>query len=222
VIRVLVVDDQSMIRMGIRAILQAQDDITVVGEASDGRAALAQNRALRPDVVMMDVRMPEMDGLESARRMLEPGDEPAPRVLMLTTFDIDDYVYEALRVGASGFLLKDGAPDDIVRAVRVVADGEALLAPVVTRRLIESFVDSQPRKLQGDPRLEQLTDREREVFRLIALGRSNTEIADELFIVEQTVKSHVSRVLRKLDLRDRVQAVVLGYETGVVVPGASF
>lgn len=221
-IRVLVVDDQSMIRMGIRAILQAQDDITVVGEASDGRAALAQNRALRPDVVMMDVRMPEMDGLESARRMLEPGDEPAPRVLMLTTFDIDDYVYEALRVGASGFLLKDGAPDDIVRAVRVVADGEALLAPVVTRRLIESFVDSQPRKLQGDPRLEQLTDREREVFRLIALGRSNTEIADELFIVEQTVKSHVSRVLRKLDLRDRVQAVVLGYETGVVVPGASF
>jgi DNA-binding NarL/FixJ family response regulator len=218
---VLVVDDQSMIRMGLRAILDAHDDLSVVGEAADGRGALHQVKALRPDVVMMDVRMPVMDGLEAARSMLADGGSEGyrPRVLMLTTFDIDDYVYEALRAGASGFLLKDGEPEDVVRAVRVVAAGEALLSPVVTRRLIESFVEARPRPLEPDARLGDLTHREREVFRLIALGRSNTEIADELFIVEQTVKSHVSRVLRKLDLRDRVQAVVLGYESGLVVPG---
>ncbi|GAB7039435.1 MULTISPECIES: response regulator transcription factor [Catenuloplanes] len=214
-ISVLVVDDQPMIRAGIRAILDAQPDLTVIGEAEDGRAGVRLGRSLRPDVVLMDVRMPELDGLAATRELLSGS--PAPRVLMLTTFDVDDYVYEALRSGASGFLLKDSEPDELVRAVRVVANSEALLSPSVTRRLIENFVGAQPRK--PSPALNALTDREREVLRHMATGMSNAEIAAELFIAEQTTKTHVSRILNKLGLRDRVHAVVFGYENGLVVPG---
>jgi DNA-binding NarL/FixJ family response regulator len=220
VIRVLVVDDQPMIRLGIRSILDAQDDMTVVGDAENGRTALDRVRTLVPDVVLMDVRMPVLDGLAATRAMLDPDRSgPRPRVLMLTTFDIDDYVYEALRAGASGFLLKDSDPDDLLQAVRVIAGGEALLAPSVTRRLIEQFVESRPRRLSGAAQLGTLTDREREVLVLIAQGLSNLEIAQALFIAEQTTKTHVSRILHKLGLRDRVQAVVFGYESGLVAPG---
>ncbi|MDP9793477.1 DNA-binding NarL/FixJ family response regulator [Catenuloplanes nepalensis] len=214
-ISVLVVDDQPMIRAGIRAILDAQPDLAVAGEAEDGRAGVRLGRSLRPDVVLMDVRMPELDGLAATRELLSGS--PAPRVLMLTTFDVDDYVYEALRSGASGFLLKDSEPDELVRAVRVVANSEALLSPSVTRRLIENFVGAQPRK--PSPALNALTDREREVLRHMATGMSNAEIAAALFIAEQTTKTHVSRILNKLGLRDRVHAVVFGYENGLVVPG---
>ena len=220
-IRILIVDDQSMIRVGIRAILSSQDDMTVVGEAENGRAGVDLYRRTRPDVVLMDVRMPEMDGLAAAQALLGPerveGHEP--KVLMLTTFDLDDYIYEALRVGASGFLLKDSEPEELLHAVRVVAGGDALLAPSVTRRLIENFVANRPRPGSGATALNGLTDREREVLRLIALGMSNAEIAAELFIAEQTTKTHVSRILQKLGLRDRVQAVVFGYESGLVTPG---
>jgi DNA-binding NarL/FixJ family response regulator len=222
VIRALIVDDQPMIRVGIRAILESQADITVVGEAENGRSGIDRARSLRPDVVLMDVRMPVLDGLAATRALLGPEgvEGHTPRVLMLTTFDLDDYIYEALRAGASGFLLKDSEPDELLRAVRVVAEGEALLAPSITRRLIENFVETRPRATSGRTALNSLTDREREVLRLIALGRSNAEIAGELFIAEQTTKTHVSRILQKLGLRDRVQAVVFGYETGLVVPGA--
>jgi DNA-binding NarL/FixJ family response regulator len=222
VIRILIVDDQSMIRVGIRAILESQDDLTVVGEAENGRAGVDKTRGLRPDVVLMDVRMPVMDGLAATGALLGPErvEGHHPRVLMLTTFDLDDYIYEALRVGASGFLLKDSEPEELLQAVRVVAGGEALLSPSVTRRLIENFVAARPRPTTGSTQLNGLTDREREVLRLIALGRSNTEIAAELFIAEQTTKTHVSRILAKLGLRDRVQAVVFGYESGLVVPGS--
>jgi DNA-binding NarL/FixJ family response regulator len=222
VIRILVVDDQSMIRVGIRAILESQDDMTVVGEAENGRAGVDKTRSLRPDVVLMDVRMPVLDGLAATGALLGPErvEGHHPRVLMLTTFDLDDYIYEALRAGASGFLLKDSEPDELLQAVRVVAGGEALLAPSVTRRLIENFVAARPRPSTGATQLNGLTDREREVLRLVALGRSNAEIAAELFIAEQTTKTHVSRILAKLGLRDRVQAVVFGYESGLVVPGA--
>jgi DNA-binding NarL/FixJ family response regulator len=221
VIRTLIVDDQSMIRVGIRAILESQEDITVVGEAENGRLGVDRSRGLRPDVVLMDVRMPVLDGLAATRELLGPGraGEHVPRVLMLTTFDLDDYIYAALQAGASGFILKDNEPEDLLRAVRVVAGGEALLAPTVTRRLIENFLEARPRRLAGSTALNGLTDREREVLRLMALGRSNTEIATSLFIAEQTAKTHVSRVLQKLSLRDRVQAVVFGYETGLVTPG---
>jgi DNA-binding NarL/FixJ family response regulator len=221
VIRTLVVDDQPMIRIGIRAILDAHDDITVVGEAGDGRAAVREVRTLRPDVVLMDVRMPVLDGLAATREMLDPArDLPVrPRVLMLTTFDADQYVYEALRAGACGFLLKDSRPEELAAAVRVVAAGDALLAPGITRRLIERFVESAPRVPAANPRLRALTDREREVLTLISRGLSNGEIAGSLVISEQTVKTHVSHILQKLDVRDRVQAVVFGYENGLVVPG---
>jgi DNA-binding NarL/FixJ family response regulator len=221
VIRTLIVDDQSMIRVGIRAILESQDDITVVGEAENGRVGVDRCRSLRPDVVLMDVRMPVLDGLAATTALLGPErtEGHLPRVLMLTTFDLDDYVYSALRAGASGFLLKDSEPEDLLRAVRVVAGGEALLAPSITRRLIESFVEARPRRSAGSTALNGLTDREREVLRLLALGKSNAEIAAALFIAEQTTKTHVSRILQKLGLRDRVQAVVFGYETGLVKPG---
>ncbi|MEV6489155.1 response regulator transcription factor [Actinoplanes sp. NPDC051633] len=222
-IRILVVDDQTMIRVGIRAILDSQDDMTVVGEAENGRAGVEKYRTLRPDVVLMDVRMPVLDGLAATAELLGPSrvEGHEPKVLMLTTFDLDDYIYEALRAGASGFLLKDSEPEELLHAVRVVAAGEALLAPSVTRRLIENFVAARPRPPSGSTALNGLTDREREVLRLIALGLSNAEIAAGLFIAEQTTKTHVSRILQKLGLRDRVQAVVFGYESGLVTPGAN-
>jgi DNA-binding NarL/FixJ family response regulator len=216
-IRVLIADDQALMRGGFRMILDAQDDIEVVGEAIDGRDAIEQFGRLHPDVIVMDVRMPAMDGVEATRRLTE-GDSPA-RVLILTTFDLDEYVYGALRAGASGFLLKDRPPEELVAAVRVVASGEALLAPSVTRRLIEEFAKrpTQPTPSEG---LEELTDREREVLALMAQGLSNTEIAARLFVAETTVKTHVGRVLQKLQLRDRAQAVVLAYESGLVQPGS--
>jgi DNA-binding NarL/FixJ family response regulator len=216
VIRVLVADDQALMRGGFRMILDAQDDIEVVGEAIDGRVAVDKYRRSSPDVVVMDVRMPAMDGIEATRR-LTAADPPA-RVLILTTFDLDEYVYEALRAGASGFLLKDRPPEELVAAVRVVAAGEALIAPSVTRRLIEEFArrPEAPRPPEG---LADLTDRERDVLALMARGRSNAEIAGDLFIAETTVKTHVGHVLAKLRLRDRAQAVVVAYESGLVHPG---
>lgn len=221
-IRILIVDDQPMIRVGIRAILESDDEMTVVGEAADGRAGVELYRRTVPDLILMDVRMPVLDGLAAAEAVLGPDrvEGHRPRVLMLTTFDVDDYIYAALQAGASGFLLKDSDPDELLHAVRVVAGGEALLAPSVTRRLIENFVSARPRPDTTSTVLNGLTDREREVLRLIALGMTNAEIAASLFIAEQTTKSHVSRVLQKLELRDRVQAVVLGYETGLVTPGS--
>lgn len=220
-IKVLVADDQPMIRVGIRAILDSYDDVTVAGEAADGEAAVRQARTLRPDVVLMDVRMPVLDGLAATRELLGAGRDrqDRPRVLMLTTFDADHYVYDALRAGASGFLLKDSSPDELAAAVRVVAAGDALLAPGITQRLIERFVEAAPRDPADHPLLRTLTEREREVLTLISRGLSNGEIAASLVISEQTVKSHVSRILQKLALRDRVQAVVFGYENGLVVPG---
>ncbi|MFF4338354.1 response regulator [Kitasatospora sp. NPDC001540] len=222
-IRVLIADDQAMVRAGFAALLNAQSDIDVVGDAADGRQALEVSGRTHPDVVLMDVRMPEMDGLEAARRLLDPppGVVHRPRVLMLTTFDVDDYVYEALRAGASGFLLKDAPPADLIAAVRVVAAGDALLAPSVTRRLIADFARHRPAP-RRDPRLRLngLTPRETEVLELIARGLSNQEIAAHLVLAEQTVKTHIGRILAKLDLRDRAQAVVLAYESGLVQPGA--
>ncbi|WP_019546118.1 response regulator [Streptomyces sulphureus] len=219
-VRVLIVDDQAMVRAGFAALLAAQADIDVVGEAEDGAQGVEVCRRTRPDVVLMDVRMPVMDGLEATGQLLgaAQGDR-SPKVLMLTTFDVDDYVYEALRAGASGFLLKDAPPSDLIAAVRVVAAGEALLAPSVTRRLIEEFARQRPRKSRSAPRLRELTAREREVLALVARGRSNTEIANGLHLAEQTVKTHVSRILMKLRLRDRAQAVVFAYESGLVSPG---
>ena len=218
-ISVLIVDDQAMVRIGIGAILDAQDDLSVVGEAPDGRRALELNRQLRPDVVLLDVRMPVMDGLETARQLLDESAVHRPRVLMLTTFNTDEHVYEALRAGATGFLLKDSEPAALVAGVREVAHGDATLAPEVTRRVIERFVDGAAVLALDPEALDVLTEREREVLHLIALGRTNAEIAQSLYIAEQTTKSHVSRILRKLDLRDRTQAVILGYETGLIVPG---
>ncbi|HEX6445182.1 MAG TPA: response regulator transcription factor [Streptosporangiales bacterium] len=222
-IGVLVVDDQAMVRGGFAALLSAQDDIEVVGDAANGREAVELSRRLHPDVVLMDVRMPEMDGLEAARQLLDPprGVEHRPRVLMLTTFDVDDYVYEALRVGASGFLLKDAPPADLVAAVRVVASGDALLAPSVTRRLIEQFARSRPPARPRPASLNALTAREVEVLELIARGLSNGEIAERLVLAEQTVKTHVGRIFAKLGLRDRAQAVVFAYEAGVVNAGTA-
>ncbi|MBF4606966.1 response regulator [Curtobacterium sp. VKM Ac-1393] len=216
--RVMVVDDQQMFRMGLRAILQAQDDVEVVGEAANGAEAVALAIRLQPDVILMDVRMPELDGIEATRRITAgPTDRPV-RVVMLTTFDIDDYVFDALRAGASGFLLKDASADELVAAVRTVAAGEALLAPRVTRHLVEAFVAGPSTAAPRTEVLDVLTDRERDVFMLMARGRSNGEIAGDLFIAEQTVKTHVGRVLAKLQLRDRVHAVVLAYEAGLVRP----
>jgi DNA-binding NarL/FixJ family response regulator len=220
VIKVLIADDQAMVREGFGALLAAQADMIVVGAAADGAQAVSESRRLDPDVVLMDIRMPVLDGLEATRRLLagRPADAP-PRVLVLTTFDLDDYVYEALRAGASGFLLKDAPAADLVNAVRVVAGGEALLAPSVTRRLIAEFT-ARPGPARPRPTaLSSLTPRETEVLRLIARGRSNQEIAADLVVAEQTVKTHVGRILAKLALRDRAQAVVLAYETGLVAAG---
>jgi DNA-binding NarL/FixJ family response regulator/class 3 adenylate cyclase len=220
-VRVLIVDDQVLVRTGFRMILEAEPDLEVVGEASDGAEAVSQARALGPDVVLMDVRMPEVDGIEATRQLL--GDDAASaKVVMLTTFDMDEYVYEALRAGASGFLLKDVPPEQLVAGIRAVASGDALLAPSVTRRVIEEFVRRPPDSVRTQPeRLSELTARELEVLKLIARGLSNAEIAKELFVSETTVKTHVAHVLMKLNLRDRVQAVVLAYESGLVQPGES-
>ena len=216
-IKVLLADDQALMRGGFRMILETEEDMAVVGEAIDGREAVEQFVRLRPDVVVMDIRMPEMDGLEATRRLA--GSDPPARVLILTMFDLDEYVFEALRAGASGFLLKDRPPEELVAAVRVVASGDSLLAPSITRRLIEEF-SRRPQPGAGPPELDELTDREREVLVLIGRGLSNAEIAARLFLAETTVKTHVGRVLQKLGLRDRVQAVVLAYESGLVQPGA--
>ncbi len=217
--RCLIADDQAMVREGFAAVLTAQPGLVVVGQAADGADAVRQAGQLRPDVVLMDVRMPVLDGLQATRQLLAPGHQGRPRVLMLTTFDLDDYVYEALRAGASGFLLKDATAAELVHAVRVVAAGDALLAPSVTRRLIADFA-SQPRADAPLPRsLTALTQRETEVLRLIARGLSNIEISDTLVIAEQTTKTHVGRILAKLDLRDRAQAVVVAYESGLVTAG---
>jgi len=220
-IRVLLVDDQALVRAGFRMILDAETEIQVVGEATDGRDAIDQARALRPDVVLMDIRMPELDGLEATRRILAAVDgDGGPKILMLTTFDLDEYVYEALRAGASGFLLKDTPPEQLVAAIHVIAEGDALLSPAVTKRVIGEFVRGGGPKPEAQfPRLEDLTAREQEVLKLIARGLSNAEVAKELFVSETTVKTHVARILMKLGLRDRVQAVVLAYEAGVVSPG---
>jgi DNA-binding NarL/FixJ family response regulator len=216
-IRVLVVDDQEMVRAGFSALLDAQPDIEVVGEAGDGAEAVELAANLRPDVILMDVRMPVLDGLAATRRVLAAGPlDGAPRVIMLTTFDLDDYVYAALRAGASGFLLKHSTPDELAAAVRVVAAGDALLAPSVTRRLVEDFARVQP-VMPITP--VHLTPRETDVLRHVARGLSNRQIAVELVLAEQTVKTHVSNILTKLDLRDRAQAVVYAYEAGVVTPG---
>jgi DNA-binding NarL/FixJ family response regulator len=222
-IRILLVDDQALVRAGFRMILDAESDVEVVGEASDGREAIDQVRALQPDVVLMDIRMPELDGLEATRRILSMSDgESGPRILMLTTFDLDEYVYEALRAGASGFLLKDTPPEQLVSAIHVIAEGDALLSPSITKRVISEFVrGAGPKPANQFPRLDELTARELEVLKLIARGLSNAEIAKELFVSETTVKTHVARILMKLNLRDRVQAVVLAYESGVVAPGES-
>ncbi len=219
IVRVLIVDDQALVRAGFRMILEAETDIEVVGEAADGREAVDQARRFEPDVVLMDVRMPELDGIEATRRLLE-GDGSASKVVMLTTFDMDEYVYDALRAGASGFLLKDVPPEQLVAGIRAVASGDALLAPSVTRRVIEEFVRRPPDSVRTPPpKLAELTPRELEVLKLIARGLSNAEIANELFVSETTVKTHVAHVLMKLELRDRVQAVVLAYESGLVQPG---
>lgn len=217
IVRTVVVDDQALVRTGFGMILDSESDIEVVAEAANGREGIELCRRHRPDVVLMDIRMPELDGIE-ATRVITADDSLATRVLILTTFDLDEYVYDALRAGASGFLLKDTPPDDLIAAVRVLAAGEALLAPSVTRRLIEEFAASGSgyRAVDG---LDELTEREVEVLRLMARGLSNVEIAEQLFLGETTVKTHVSRVLTKLGLRDRVQAVVAAYESGLVRPG---
>jgi len=228
-IRVLVVDDQELVRLGFCVILDAADGIAVVGEAANGEAAVSQVAAHGPDVVLMDIRMPGMDGLEATRLITggtsgapSAGSGPAtpPKVVMLTTFDLDDYVYEALRAGASGFLLKDSPRHDLIAAVRAAAAGDALLAPSVTRRLIEQFARRPPETSPSPSQLASLTARERDVLLLLARGHSNAEIATVLFVSEATVKTHVGNLLAKLGLRDRVQAVILAYETGIVVPGA--
>jgi DNA-binding NarL/FixJ family response regulator len=216
--RCLIADDQAMVREGFAAVLDAQPDLRVVGQAADGAEAVRQARQLQPDVVLMDVRMPVMDGLQATRQIFRDAGPVRPHVLMLTTFDLDEYVYAALRAGASGFLLKDATAAELIHAVRVVAAGDALLAPSVTRRLIADFA-RQPRPDPPFPAtLGALTQRETEVLRLIAHGMSNTEISNTLVIAEQTTKTHVGRILAKLDLRDRAQAVVLAYETGLVTP----
>jgi DNA-binding NarL/FixJ family response regulator len=227
-IRVLLVDDQELIRMGFRLVLEAQEDVEVVGEAGDGGEAIASALQLRPDVVVMDVRMPAVDGIAATEAIVRR--LPETRVLILTTYDIDDYAFAGLRAGASGFLLKNARPAELVAAIRTVAAGDAIVEPRITKRLLELFGTSLPRAGEAaparpggasDPRLASLTEREFEVFRAIARGLTNTEIATTFFLSESTVKTHVGRILQKLGLRDRVHAVVLGYETGVVVPGES-
>ena len=219
-IKVLLADDQALVRSGFRMILEARPELEVVGEAEDGFEAIEATRRLLPDVILMDVRMPNLDGVEATRRLVARGTDS--RVLILTTFDLDEYVYEAIRAGASGFLLKDVRPQELVDAINVVAKGDALLAPSITRRLLDRFAEQAP----GDPakpppQLEALTGRELEVLKLVARGWSNAELAEKLFLSETTVKTHVSSVLRKLGLRDRVQAVVMAYEAGLVRPGTT-
>jgi DNA-binding NarL/FixJ family response regulator len=219
-IRLLIVDDQELVRTGFRLFLETQDDLEVVGEAGDGAEAIERARELEPDVVLMDIRMPGMDGIEATARLIGAGIEPPPRVLVLTTFDLDEYVFGALRAGAAGFLLKDAPREQLLEAIRVVHGGDALLSPSITRRLIEDFA-ARTDSLEPPPAvLERLTPREREVLVLVARGLSNGEIAKRLVVTEATVKSHVGSILMKLDLRDRVQAVVFAYEHGIVVAGA--
>jgi DNA-binding NarL/FixJ family response regulator len=218
-LRVLIVDDQALVRAGFAMILGTEKDIDVIGEAGNGIEALEAVREMRPDVVLMDIRMPEMDGITATARLCadDAGDE-RPKVIILTTFDLDDYVYEALRAGASGFLLKDTPPEELAEAIRVVARGDALLSPSITRKLLEEF-SKTPTSPVPHEHIDDLTDREVEVLRQLARGLSNAEIADALFVSETTVKTHVSHILTKLELRDRVQAVVVAYESGLVVPG---
>lgn len=221
-IRVVVVDDQALVRTGFGSILGSEDDIEVVGDASNGAEALDVCAAVEPDVVIMDIRMPVMDGVEATRRLTErsPGEGP-PRVLVLTTFDLDELVHEAIRAGASGFLLKDAPPEELFRAVRVTADGGAMLAPTITRRLLTRFADNgrPAASAEAQQRVARLTDREREVLELMARGLSNQEIGDAMFVAETTVKTHVGRIFMKLDARDRVQATVVAFDAGLVVPG---
>ncbi len=216
-ITILVADDEALLRGAFRTMLETEDDLKVVGEAANGNEAIEQARLRKPDVVLMDVRMPRLDGIEATRRLLERN--TGPRVLILTTFDLDEYVYEAMRAGASGFMLKNSPPDQLAAAIRTVAAGEALLAPPVTRRLIEEFVQRPRVGPGGAPELAELTERELEVLKLLARGLSNSEIAEQLVISEATVRTHVNRLLTKLNLRDRTQATVLAYESGLVQPG---
>jgi DNA-binding NarL/FixJ family response regulator len=217
-IGVLVVDDQALVRAGFRVLIESEPDLAVVGEAENGAQAVEAAAATAPDVVLMDIRMPEMDGLEATRRITASGGERPPKVLILTMFDLDEYVFDALRAGASGFLLKDRPPEELLAAVRVIAAGDALLAPSVTRRLIAHYA-RQPDDRKPPLALEELTPREREVLVLVAKGLSNAEIAERLYMSVPTAKTHVSRILSKLDARDRAQLVVLAYEAGLVVPG---
>jgi DNA-binding NarL/FixJ family response regulator len=215
---VLIADDQELVRAGFRKLLDAEDTITVVGEAADGAQAVARATELAPDVVLMDIRMPRLDGIEATRRLTR---STSVQVLVLTTYDLDEYVFEALRAGASGFLLKDSPPDTLIVGIATVARGDALLAPSVTKRLLEEFAQARPANTTAPDGLDELTPRELEVFHLIARGLSNAEIATELVVSDTTVKTHVARVLMKLGLRDRIQAVVLAYESGVVSPGSA-
>ncbi|MEV4166532.1 response regulator transcription factor [Nonomuraea dietziae] len=217
-IRVLLADDQTLVRAGFRSILSDEDDLDVVGEAANGREAVSKARELRPDVVLMDIRMPELDGLEASRQIAADPRLSGTRVVILTTFDLDDYVYGALKAGASGFLVKDTEPAELIHAVRVVARGDALIAPSITRRLIAEFAGRVKRPAPG-PRMNALTEREREVMELVAQGLSNDEIAARLVLSPATAKTHVSRIMTKLDVRDRAQLVVLAYEAGVITPG---
>ena len=218
-IGVLIADDQALVRAGFRMVLEFEDDIAVVGEAANGEQAVHGARRLAPDVVLMDIRMPELDGIAATRQIVHGDAGPAARVLILTTFDLDEYVYDALAAGASGFLLKDSSPDQLVSAIRVVAGGEALIAPSITSRLIDQFARTRPRRASPPSGLDELTARELEVFKLVARGMSNSEIAASLVVSDSTVKTHVARLLAKLGLRDRVHAVVLAYESGLVSPG---
>ena len=218
-ISVMIVDDQAMVRVGFRMILEAERDFDVVAEAADGLEAVATVAQARPDVVLMDIRMPRLDGIAATEQILALPIPDPPRVLMLTTFDLDDYVYAALRAGASGFLLKDAPPEQLIEAIRVIADGDALLAPSVTRRLIEDVARRPRPGTAAFPGLADLTERETEVLRHVARGLSNAEIANQLYLGEATVKTHLGRVLTKLGLRDRVQVVVVAYESGLVTPG---
>jgi DNA-binding NarL/FixJ family response regulator len=219
--RIFLVDDQALVRAGFRMLIEAQPDMEVVGEADDGRAALEALAVTRADLVLMDVRMPHMDGVQATERLMSDArtDRPAPKVIVLTTFDLDEYVFAAIRAGASGFLLKDARPEDLLSAVRTVLGGDAVVAPSATRRLLEHVADDLPAAAGEDPRLALLTPREREVLLEVARGRSNAEIAADLFMAEATVKTHVGRLLAKLDQRDRVQLAVFAYETGLVRAG---
>ena len=215
---VLIVDDQALVRVGLRKILETEPETSVVSEAGDGADAVAQARSLRPDVVLMDIRMPVLDGIEATRRIV--GERAQTRVLILTTFGLDTYVYDALRAGASGFMLKDSPPEEIAAAVRIIASGEALLAPAVTRAVIEEFARQPPIATSAPPPVTELTPREHEVFDLLARGKSNREICEQLVISEATTKTHVAHILQKLNLSDRVQAVIYAYEAGFVAPGS--